>query len=253
MSLEFFSCRKRFDFSRNILDVGTPVNWDKEKYTRFVYNKIFKLGPERFPEFYEYHLNYYKRTQPHAEEHKFFVFFLEEMTQELNRLNRISVYDENHVRNLHQKNTVEAVIKYLESKDNWNANESKDSTISRLNLKIESLEKENEQLKAKLKEARRLETEDYIRIKDKHLLPFLDIVIQLQDVKTDDGDELVFSQTQAVWVKMIAKHFRHGSKEISLDTLYRYFPADKRNPGTKYATIPSKSRLFLLERAKKRA
>jgi hypothetical protein len=34
---------------------------------------------------------------------------------------------------------------------------------------------------------------------------------------------------------MIAKYFREDNNEISLETIRRYFPADKNNPGTKYA------------------
>ena len=52
---------------------------------------------------------------------------------------------------------------------------------------------------------------------------------------------------------MIAKYFREGNNEISLETIRRYFPADKNNPGTKYAKIPPELKLFQLKPAKKRS
>ncbi|WP_090473732.1 hypothetical protein [Mucilaginibacter sp. OK268] len=109
-------------------------------------------------------------------------------------------------------------------------------------------------LKEELKSARKLETEDYINIADGYLLSFLDICLQTQEAQLpDNSKELVFSQTQIVWCKMIAKYFREGNQEISLETIRRYFPADRNQPGAKYAKIPPQLRLFQIRPAKKRS
>jgi hypothetical protein len=75
----------------------------------------------------------------------------------------------------------------------------------------------------------------------------------MQELKTPEGKELTFSQTQSVWTKMICKYFREGDKEINHETIRRYFPSDKREPGYKHADIPAKSKLFTINPAKKRS
>jgi len=52
---------------------------------------------------------------------------------------------------------------------------------------------------------------------------------------------------------MICKYFRKGDKEINYETIRRYFPSDKREPGDKHADIPAKSKLFTINPAKKRS
>lgn len=144
--------------------------------------------------------------------------------------------------------------KYLRSIDQWNTQKTLPEIIADQQDEIRKQQAEIGTLKEDLKAARKLETQEYINIADGYLLSFLDICLQMQEAMLPDNTkELVFSQTQIVWCKMLAKYFREGNNEINLETIRRYFPADKNNPGSKYAKIPSELKLFQLKPARKRS
>ena len=108
------------------------------------------------------------------------------------------------------------------------------------------------ELKEELKAARKLDTEDFINIQDGELLTLVDLCRKMQNLELN-GKELVFSQTQTVWVKMICKNFKHGNKEIKFDTIRRYFPANPNEPSRRSAPVPAKSQHFQIVEAKKRS
>jgi hypothetical protein len=43
---------------------------------------------------------------------------------------------------------------------------------------------------------------------------------------------------------MIAKYFKHGDKDISIDTAHNYFPANKDDKPAKYINIDKDDKLF---------
>jgi hypothetical protein len=75
-------------------------------------------------------------------------------------------------------------------------------------------------------------------------LNFVDLIIQMQDLKLHSGKELVFAEFQIVWVKLICKYFREDHKEIDFDRVRRYFPKDRRNPANRSSSVPSDEHLF---------
>ncbi|ETZ19541.1 hypothetical protein [Pedobacter sp. V48] len=245
MSELYFCPRKQFSFSANTFDIGTwHKHWRRDQLNRFVLRKIFQIGAGRFPDFYYYHLEYYRATQKNAEESKFHKYLFDEANDDLERLKKLSIYSKKNAENLVMKDTLVSVIEFLKSIDLWNSTETADATIAKQQIKITELESQNKTLVNLLKEFKQLDTSDYINIREGYRDTLLDLMLQMQGLTLPDGRELVFSQTQAAWTKMICKFFREDNQEIKHDTIRRYFPSDKRDPGIKHAPIKEKFKLF---------
>ncbi len=251
MSVLFFSPRKRYDFTKNGLGIGTWFTWKKSHYKRFVFQKIYQIGEQRFPEFYNYHLNYYQSTQPDAQEQVFHKFLLELLSEDLIRLKGISLYSKKHAQNTVMKDVLVSALSFLQLKDKWSNSETKEATITRQQLQITELENKNRLLIEEVKELKRLETDDYINIAYAHLHPVLDLFLQMQELPLPTGKELMFAQTQAVWIKMICKHFKVAHQPINPSSISRYFPADKSDPGVKHAPVKAKYKLFQIKKTSK--
>ncbi len=252
MSVLFFSPRKLYDFDKDRLDIGTWwKRWARDHYKRFVLHRVFKIGQQRFPEFYDHHLKYYKATQPDAQEQLFHKFLLNLLNEDLSRLKGISIFSKSDAKNTIMKDTLISAISFLQLKDKWSNGETKEATILRQQLQITELEKKNKELIEEVRELKRLETDDYINIAYEHLHPALDLFLQMQELPLPTGKELMFAQTQAVWIKMICKHFKVAHQPINPSSISRYFPADKSNPGVKHAPIKPKYKLFQIKKTSK--
>jgi len=135
--------------------------------------------------------------------------------------------------------------------DQWNVHKSNDEVISYQESEIISLRKQISQLKSELKKATELETRQYINIPKGRLLSFLDLCIQMQDIKLPTNKEIVFAEFPIVWVKLICKYFREDHEEIDFNRVRRYFPKDRRNPGSRSSAIPADQHLFEIKGVKK--
>lgn len=252
MGIVYFKTRGRFDFSKNSLDIGNPISWSKPNLLKFLFKKVFAIDSEKLKVFYQYHLDFFLESNPEESEEAFFKNLWDIIAGQLKVLQGKDVYDKNHVRIQKERQQLEKFTELLILKDQWNCHESKDAIIVRQEAEIYALQIKIEDLKIEVREARKLETNDHIRITKGNLLTFVDLCLQLQELKLDDRTELLFSQTQAVWMKMICKNFTDGNDPIALDTLKRYFSADKKAPGIKHAPVPEESKIFMINRTKKR-
>ncbi|MCX2431613.1 hypothetical protein [Pedobacter sp. GR22-10] len=140
----------------------------------------------------------------------------------------------------------------LISFDNWNVHKSYDNIVANQESDIYALRQQIETLKAELKKATALETTQFIDIPKGVFLSFVDLIIQMQEMKLPSDKELVFSEFQIVWVKMICKYFREDHKEIDFDRVRRYFPKDRRNPGNRSSSVPSDQHLFEIREIKRK-
>ena len=163
------------------------------------------------------------------------------------------VYDKDHLRNEREIERLQKFTSLLIPLDQWHIHKANDVVIAGQESEIHVLKAQVEQLKSALKKATVLETPDYINIAPGHRNAVLDLFLQMQELKTPEGKELLLSQTQSVWTKMICKYFREEDKEINLETIRRYFPSDKQEPGDKHAEISAKSKLFTIKPLKKRS
>jgi len=252
MSITYFKPRDRFDFAHHTLDIGNPISWDRSQFLKHFFKRVFAIDGDRLDEFYQRHLAYYLANHSDGTEEIFFKNFWALIERHLKVLMSKDVYDKNHVRNEREIWRLQKFTELLISLDRWNFHKSNDAVIAQQDSEIHVLKQQIIQLKAELKKATSLETEDYINIANGHRNAVLNLYLQMQELKSPDGKELMLSQTQSVWTKMICKYFREGDREIKFETIRRYFPGDKREPGEKHADIPAKSKLFEINPIKKR-
>ncbi len=252
---EYFKPRPRFKPKEHPFDIGRQFSWWRSHDDRHYLNALYERTETEFEAFYQWHLVYFLTKNGGSEEQEYFRHILNIVSDEITAL--ISE-DKPGSRSRHerinsQKTRLRAFETYLKSIDRWDTNKAKDKIIAERDDLIVKLEVQLEEKNRELKIARKHETADYINITEGHLLTLIDLYLQMQDIKLPEGKELLLSQTQIVWVKMICKFYRVGDKEISSDTIRRYFPGDKRDPGDKYSTVPPKNRLFRIDTAKKRS
>ena len=253
MKYNYFKPRGQFDFHPHPFDIGIPfiLSW-KKHYDRHFFNRLYERDQSEYEEFYYYHLDYFLNNNQGVTEQQFFEHVWQIVKDRIEQLVLEDKNDSLHERLMEKRQKLRLFTKYLETIDQWSTDKTKDEIIAAKEAELKNLEDEIAELNKKLKAARKLETEDYINITDNYLLTVLDLLLQIQELKSLDGKELVLSQTQSVWLKMVCKYFRLNNEPISFDTIRRYFPADKREPGVKHAAIALKHQLFEIKPVKKR-
>jgi hypothetical protein len=249
----YFKHRADFDFSPNQFDIGRPFFWSKKFEDNHFLYRLFKIDEKQYAGFYKYHLDHFLLIYSAATEKEFFDHVWEIVKDHVKRLSLKDNYSPDHPGHLRDKQILQAFQNYLSGIDRWNTDKSKDFIIAEKEIEIINLKATLDHIKQELKEARSLETTDSIRITEGQLPVVIDLFNQLQELTLPDGKELMLSQTQSIWVKMICKYFEHGKSPISPETVRRYFPADKRTPGTKYSPVPPQFKLFKISAAKKRS
>jgi hypothetical protein len=75
MNIIYFRPRDRFDFSKDSLDIGNPLTWNRAHFLKHFFKRVFAISEERIEEFYQRHLAYYLETQPDGSEEVFLSTF----------------------------------------------------------------------------------------------------------------------------------------------------------------------------------
>jgi len=253
MPNKYFKPHERFDRNPHNYDIGIFTGLKKGYEDNLFIKKLFTLIEQEYPDYYQYHLSYFLGKEP-AGEQEFFTFVWQIVLIRIRYLETKDPFNSSHATDMELLAKLTAFQKYLRSIDQWNTQKTLPEIIADQQEEIRKQQLQIAELKEDLKAAKKLETQEFINIADGYLLSFIDICLQAQEaLLPDTGKELVFSQTQIVWSKMIAKYFREGNNEISLETLRRYFPGNKKDPGIKYAKVPPELKLFKLTPAKKRS
>jgi hypothetical protein len=253
MPNKYFKPHEPFDSNPHKYDVGIFIGLKKGFEDNLFIKKLFALPEREYDAYYQYHLSYFLGKQPQGEQ-EFFTYVWQIVLRRIRYIEIKDPFNSSHATDMEVLDKLLHFQKHLRSIDQWNTQKTLPEIIADQEEEIRKQQLEIARLKEDLKEAKKLETKEYINIADGYLLSFLDICLQIQDaLLPDNGKELLFSQTQVVWYKMITKHFREGNNEISLETIRRYFPADRNQPGAKYAKIPPQLKLFQLKPAKKRS
>jgi hypothetical protein len=252
MSISYFKPRGRFDFSKDTLDIGNPLTWDREHFLKHLFKRLFALREDRLKEFYGHHLDYYLVNNTNGSEEFFFRNLWELIERQLKVLAGRDIYGENHIRTQRELDHLKKFTAMLIPLDQWNIHKSNDEVISHQESEILALKKQIATLKSDLQKATSLETKQYIDIPKGSLLSFLDLCIQMQDIKLPSGREIVFAEFPIVWVKLICRYFREDHEEIDFNRVRRYFPKNRRNPGTRSSAIPSDQHLFEIKAVKRR-
>ncbi|MFF5383149.1 MULTISPECIES: hypothetical protein [Pedobacter] len=244
MSIIYFKPRDRFDFSLSTLDIGNPITWNQSHFLKHLFKRIFAIPPTRFEEFYRHHWDYYQKNVIDSTEKLFFKNLFEIVDRQLKVLNSRDVYAKNHPKTQREIAHLSQLKILLVSFDRWNIHKSFDDIVANQESHILTLKRQINSLKAELKNATELETTQFINIPKGGFLSFVDLVIQMEEIKLPSDKQLVFAEFQIVWVKMICKYFREDNKEIDFNRVRRYFPKDRRNPGTRSSSIPADQHLF---------
>ncbi|WP_131555248.1 hypothetical protein [Sphingobacterium deserti] len=252
--MSYFSKRPRFG-KAHPYDIGRPLFWWKGHYDIHFLNKLYERTASEFTDFYNYYFEYYKRHNDTGDEREFYEHVCEIVDDGLRKLlaNDERESKVRHYRVLKSKKQLRKFISFLKVIDKWNEGGSKDEIIAKQESELLDLVKKVAELKKELKLIKQRDTEDYINIPTGHLLTVADLMIKMQQQKTADNKELVFSIHSSVWVKMLCRYFRHDDEPISAETLRRYFPANRHDMGSKYAEVPTKYKLFDIVPAKKRS
>lgn len=253
MSLEFFSPRDRFNFSKDTLDIGNFLQWDKDSFLKHFFLRVFAISTNQWEAFYTHHLTYYLANHPDSQEKEFFKTIWLIIETRLTSLSLKDIYtSENHVRDQKEIKHLKSFTQFLISIDRWNCHETDKAAVVRLQNELYTALNQVEKLKADLKLAKKLETTDHINIPKGYLLTLVDIFIELQKQKVDGKKELVISATQAIWMKMICRYFTEDHKAINYDRLKRYFSPDPDNKeNVKYAEVPENKKLLKIVPNKK--
>lgn len=253
MPNKYFKPHEAYNLNPHRYDIGTIIGLKSGFEDNLFIRKLFTLPEQEYSAYYSYHLAYYLVKEPHGEQ-EFFTFVWQIVLRRINFISHKNPFNSSHATDMEILEKLQHFQKYLRSIDQWNTQKTLPEIIADQQEEIRKQQSEIAILKEDLKTARKLETDDYINIADGYLLSFLDLCLQMQEaLLPDNGKELVLSQTQIVWCKMIAKHFKEGNNEISLETIRRYFPADRSQPGAKYAKIPPQLRLFQIKPTKRRS
>ncbi|KAA8485564.1 hypothetical protein BDE36_0411 [Arcticibacter tournemirensis] len=254
MPNKYFKPHESFDLNSHKYDVGILTGLKDGYEDNLFIKKVLELPELEYESYYLYHLDYFLSKEPQGEQ-EFFSFVWQIVLRRINYLEIKDPFNSSHALDVEIIEKLLHFQKYLRSIDQWDTQRTLPEIIADQQETIRKQQEEIAALKDEVKAAKKLETQEFINIADGYLLTFLDICLQIQDdtLLPDGKKELVLSQTQIVWCKMIAKYFREGGNEISLETIRRYFPADRKNPGSKYAKIPPQLKLFQLKPAKKRS
>lgn len=253
MSLEFFKPRGRFDISKSTLDIGNPFFWDRKHILKHFFLRVFVIPTNKWDVFYNNHLTYYLKKYPEAKEETFFNFLWSLVATRLKTLGDKDIYEsKTHVRDQKEIAQLKSFTAFLISIDKWNFHETDKEIILRQQAQLNTQQNKITKLSEELRAFKLLEPTDQINIHKGNLLTLVDLFLQLKELKLDDKKELVFSITQAVWMKMICKYFTENNEPIKFERLKRYFSPDPENPlNVKHADVPSEKRLFKIIPAKK--
>ena len=253
MRLQYFKHRDLLDFNTQTYDVGFPLPWTKGNEDNHFLYRLYKKNVDAYNHLYQHHLEYFLNKYSDATEREFFSHVKQIISDAISELINKDRYTSKHVRERKNRLQLQEFLDYLNSIDQWFIQSTDQQTIKRQLEEIAKLNSENKKLKEENKKLRELETKDYIDIRDGRQRTLYHLMLQIRELKLDDNKELANATTLNIWSKMIAKYFRVGGKEISFESVKRYFPPDNDTDLAKYKDVPQKDKLFTIVPAKKRS
>ncbi|HTK18855.1 MAG TPA: hypothetical protein VL442_05065 [Mucilaginibacter sp.] len=239
----YFKFRNRFDFSPHRHEIGNPITQNRSLEDNFFLLKLYGLSAIDFQAYYHFHLNYFLENRP-GEEELFFNHVADIVKVRIDYFKRQDPISSKYARNMANAQKLEAFLVFLKTIDRWHKLEPIESVVAEKDREIDRLHAKIAELEISLKEAVRYDTSEKVNITKGTIAAFMDVIKQLQELTTRENSKMVSSQTQAPWYKMIAKYFKHGDKDISIDTARNYFPAQKDDKPAKFIEIAEKDKLF---------
>lgn len=239
----YFKFRNRFNFSPYRFEIGNPITQNRSLEDNFFLLKLYDFQEQDYEPYYNFHLNYFLGNHPNEEE-AFFNHVLDIVKVRIEYFKRQNPISSKYARNMSNAKKLESFLAFLKSVDRWHKLEPIESVVAEKDREIDRLNAKIELLEAQLKEATKYDANEKIVLSKGSIAAFMDVLHQVQDLKLPNGNKLARSQGQSPWYKMIAKYFKHGDKDISIDTAHNYFPANKDDKPAKYINIDENDKLF---------
>ena len=253
MRPQYFKHRAIFDFNKDTNDIGFPLPWKKGNEDNHFLFRLYRKNKEQYEMLYQHQLKFFLGRYKDATEQEFFVHLKQIITDAITELVNRKRYTSKHAQERQNRMQLQEFLGYLNSIDQWFIQSIDQETIKRQLEEIAKLNSENKKLKEENKKLRELETKDYIDIREGRQRTLYHLMLQIRELKLEDNKELANATTLNIWSKMIAKYFRVGGKEISFESVKRYFPPDNDADLAKYKDVPQKDKLFTIVPAKKRS
>jgi hypothetical protein len=253
MRPQYFKHRNIFDYNKQTNDVGFPLPWKKENEDNHFLFRLYRKDKDQYETLYQHHLNYFLNKYPDATEQEFFIHVQQIITDAITELVNKDRYTSKHAQERKNRMQLQEFLDYLNSIDEWFIQSTDAETIKRQLEEIAKLINENKKLKEENKKLRELEPKDYINILPEKQRTLYDLMLQIRGLKLEDGKGLAKGTTLIIWSKMIARYFRVGDEEISVESVKRYFPPEHSADLSKYKDIPKKDKLFSIVPARRRS
>ena len=253
MRSQYFKHRAVFDFKKNTNDVGFPLPWNKGNEDNHFLYRLYRKNKDHYESLYQHHLDFFLNLYTDATEQEFFIHVKQIITDAISELVNKNRYTSKHARERQNRMQLQEFLEYLNALDQWFIQSTDQETIKRQLKEIAKLISENKKLKEENKKLRELEPKDFIDIREGRQRTLYHLMLQVRELKLEDGAQLTNATTLNIWCKMIARYFKVDGEQISLQSITRYFGLHDNADHIKYKDIPVKDRLFTIVPAKKRS
>jgi len=247
MQTHYFKFRHRFNFTPHRYEVGNPIFQNKALADNFFLLKIYRFTEADFEPYYNFHLKSYLEKHPSGKE-AFFHHVSDIINTRIDYFNRQNPFSSNYASNTTNAMKLQSFLSFMKTIDCWHRLDAFESVIAEKDREIDKLNAEVVELNMLLKEATKYDVSEKVNITKGNIAAFIHLIKQISELITPECGRLVSSQTQAPWYKMIAKYFKHGDKDISIDTARNYFPAQKDNKPAKFIEIAERDKLYRIVR-----
>ena len=243
MIRSYFKLRGKFDFSPHRFEIGNPLIQSRHFSYNHLFKKVYGLSSTDYSLFYNYHLDYFLRSNPDQQQDFFANFY--RITSE-----RIAYYKMqdpfSSKQRIYQFNLarLEAFLSFLHSIDQWHVHQPLEAVIAEKSRLVDQLTTENEQLKQQIKAFKEYEPSEKIVIAESHLGTFVDLIQQMQQLMLPENKRLLNVQSKSGWYKMLSRYFQHGQNTIPIETARNYFSGQQQSQNIKGTKVKDDHKLF---------
>lgn len=238
----YFKLRSPFNFNPHPYEIGNLFFYNKKLENNFFFNKLGKIPEDEYLPYFYFHRDHYLLS--HKGQEKQFVHHLLKVTQHrIEHYRQKDLYRgaENTLDNLYVLDTFKDLLIGL---DEWNLHKSLEMQLAEKDIEIATYKTEIKVLTDKLKESKEYDVDSKVRTIQGFHQTLIHLFVQIQDLELPDGRKLCKSQSQSAWYKMISKYFQNGEKNIPINTVRNYFPAEKDTVLIKGTDIDEKYKIF---------
>ncbi|WDF68694.1 hypothetical protein PQ465_20660 [Sphingobacterium oryzagri] len=241
MPSTYFNCRKAFDFRPHLFQVGTFLGSRRGYEDNLFLVKIYEIQAAQFASFYDFHFSYARENK--VSDKDFFKYIWDIVAvriAHLKRRNPFSSYREQNQKRLHQLTLFQT---FLREMDKWNLRPIEELLEQKERL-IAQQQEQIVELQSKLRVLQEYDVAIKAMVQDDHLPTFIDLIQQMRNLQLPNGRNLLRSDHESPYYKMLAKYFSYEGKDIPVDTLRNYFGKKAREDSRKGVAIPQDKKIF---------